>query len=185
MGKGIILLLVLSTFYAFSSEAEVGTATFKFSKDVNGDGEKELIVHDLYNGNAAYGQIRIYDQEKRLIFIKDTQGEPYLWHPEKHIPALNPGFFPDLNNDGVKEIVIGCRGMCLHESNPHACVDMPWWFDVYKWNGKTYVLADKEFSAFFKEQLNFYKTFVKEKGDCEVVRGFINRAERLIISAHN
>jgi len=185
MGRKIIFLLIFFVLYAFSNGADAKIAIFKFSDDINGDGKKELIVHDLYEGNAADGQIRIYDPDGKLIFIKKVQGEPYLWHPEKHIPALNPGFFPDLNNDGIKELLVGHRGMCLHDKNPHSCVDMPWWFDVYQWNGRTYALADKEFPEFFKEQLAFYKTFVKEKGECEVVRGFIDRARQLTAFAHN
>ena len=76
MGRKIIFLLIFFVLYAFSNGADAKIAIFKFSDDINGDGKKELIVHDLYEGNAADGQIRIYDPDGKLIFIKKVQGIP-------------------------------------------------------------------------------------------------------------
>lgn len=178
MGKAVILFFILYLISTPCSWAEGRIATWKISKDIDKDGRKELFVHDLYEGNAAYGQLRIYDSSKKLIFLKYVQGECYLWHPEKHVSALNPGFFPDLDKDGVVEILIGHREEGCNNVF-HCEAEKPWWFDVYKWNGKTYVLANDRFSDYYKELLNWYRSFVKKKGECESVNEFIKKAKML------
>lgn len=175
MGK--ILAVSFALFLSFLSLSEGRTATWKLSKDINRDGKNELLIHDLYEGNASYGQLRIYNS-KKLIFSTSVQNECYLWLPEKQITGLNPDFFPDLDKDGIVEIIIGHREESC-DKDVHCEADKARWFDVYKWNGKTYILADSKFPVFYKGQLVFYKDYLKEKGTCGTVKYFIKRAQRL------
>lgn len=179
MGRRIRLLLILFLFLSFQDITRAETATFKFSKDIDRDGKKELVIHDLFEGSAAYGKLRIYNNSGKLLFMKFVQGEPYLWHPDKHLLALNPRFFPDLDKDGIVEILIGRRGQCEHKGVFHCEASEPWWFDVYKWNGKTYILANGNFPMFYKNQLSSYRSFAEKKGGCETIKEFIEKAKRL------
>jgi hypothetical protein len=149
--------------------------TMKFSADINKDGKIEFLVHDFYGGTAGFGELRIYNSKTKMIFAKKVEGDPYLWHPEKHVPALNPEFFPDIDNDGIAEILVGCR----QEDGKLSHVDEPWWFDVYKWDGKTYVLADAKFPGFYQEQLEYFNSFVKEKSASETIEKLIKKARKL------
>lgn len=149
--------------------------TTKFRADINKDGKKELLVHDFYGGTAGYGELIIYNSNNKIIFAKMVEGDPYLWHPKKHMPALNYDFFPDLDKDGIAEILVGCRNKDAKLSH----VDEPWWFDVYKWDGKAYVMADAKFPDFYKEQLVYYNSFVKEKGKSEIIEKLIKNAQSL------
>jgi hypothetical protein len=177
MGKTVILFFIFCLILTSYGWAEGRVATWKFSKDIDKDGKKELFVHDLYEGNAAYGQLRIYNSSRKLIFSKYVQGECYLWHPEKHVSTLNLDFFPDLDRDGIAEILVGHREKEC-ENIYHCEAEKPWWFDVYKWNGKTYILADDQFPGFYKEELIGYGDFVREKGECEGIRKFISQARK-------
>lgn len=166
----------------WGSNFNVSDNIFFLIEDVNRDKKLELIVNGYNSGNAGLGHLWIFKLAKSnpiMIFDKDVQGDIYLWNSEKLAPGLEPDFFPDLDNDGAKEIVIGRRGICDHDKNFHSCADMPWWYDVYRWNGKAYVSANSKFPKYFQEQLDDYKDFVKEKGECETVRKFIEKAERL------
>lgn len=172
-GKVILCLILASCNWA-----EGRVITWKFSKDIDKDGKNELLIHDLYEGNAAYGQLRIYSSSKKLIFLKDVQGECYLWHPKKHVSVLNPDYFPDLDKDGVVEILVGHREEGC-DNVYHCEAEKPWWFDVYRWSGKAYVLANDQFPDFYKDELAWYQSYVKEKGECASVREFIKKAEQL------
>ena len=60
MEKTLVILFVFLFMILISPNwAEGMISTWKYSKDINLDGERELFVHDLYEGNAAYGQLRI------------------------------------------------------------------------------------------------------------------------------
>ncbi|OGC05446.1 hypothetical protein A2230_07090 [candidate division WOR-1 bacterium RIFOXYA2_FULL_36_21] len=171
-----LLIGFLMTFVIFvSTEARIEKLTTKFSADINKDGKKELLVHDFYGGTAGFGELRIYNLKGEKIFAKKVEGDPYLWHPEKHLPALNPNFFPDMDKDGIVEILIGYR----KETGVLSHVEELWWFDVYKWNGKTYILADAKFPDFYKDQFVYYASFLKQNGTCETVEKFIKKAQRL------
>ncbi|MBI5701448.1 VCBS repeat-containing protein [Candidatus Saganbacteria bacterium] len=180
MGKALGCFLFLALFFCStgiagaSNKAIKEKLTAQYYTDINGDGKRELLVHDFYGGTAGFGELRIYNSKGILIFRKKVEGDPYLWHPVKHVQALNPDFFPDLDKDGIVEILVGYRGEDGHVSH----VDEPWWFDIYKWNGKAYILADDQFPGFYKEELSGYKSFAKEKGECELIREYIRRAER-------
>lgn len=175
MGKAVIISFLLCLAFTSSSLAEGRVATWKFSKDINKDGKNELLIHDLYEGNAAYGQLRVYDSSKKLVFIKYVQGECYLWHPQKQVIALNPAYFSDLDKDGMVEILVGRREEGC--DNAHHCeAEKNWWFDIYRWNGKAYVSADNQFPNFYKEELAGYKSYIKEKGGCATVKEFIGKA---------
>jgi hypothetical protein len=177
MGKIIRYFFLLSLFIFLASspsraEPFKTKVTERYTADINKDGKKELLVHDDFGGSAGFGELRIYNYKGICLFDRKVEGDAYLWHPVKHIPALNPDYFPDLDKDGIVEIVVGHRGT----EDRFAQVDQPWWFDIYKWNGKKYVLADDQFPEYYKEELSDYKSFVKEKGNSALIREYINRA---------
>ena len=149
---------------------------FFLVSDINRDGRKELIVHGLHSGNWAYGNLWIFQYDKtraEKVFDKAVQDEGYLWNDKKRQAGICPEYFPDLDKDGIVEILAGHRA----ESDNVASVDEPWWFDVYKWDGSKYILADDQFPGFYKEELLEYKDYVKENGEHELIREYIKRAE--------
>jgi hypothetical protein len=177
MAKIVIILLISFCFSPFLSigigaEFIGDKLVAKFSTDINKDGRKELIVHDFYGGTAGFGQLRIYTPKGVCLFSKKVEGDPYLWHPIKHVPALNPDFFPDLDKDGIVEIIVGHRA----EDERFSQVDQPWWYDIYKWDGKKFSLADDQFPEFYKEELTNFKSFIKEKGEDSLLREYVQRA---------
>jgi len=144
--------------------------------DINKDGKKEMIVHGLHSGTGACGNLWLYqlgEKVPRKIFGKSVEGEGYILGANGQKSNLDHDFFPDLDKDGIVEILVGYRG----ESNHASSVDSPFWFDVYKWNGKSYFLADDQFPGFYKEELSGYKQLVKEKGETELLREYIKRAK--------
>ena len=151
--------------------------TARLHYDLDGDGHKELLVHDYYGGSGGFGTLLIYSMGKR-IFSRPVEGDPYLWDSGKQRPGLNPDAFPDLDGDGIRELVIMHRGV---ESGDfiHSQVDEAWWLDVYQWAGKTYVLASERFPAFYEDQLEFYLSSAKNVGLCSVYRKYISRAKKL------
>lgn len=154
---------------------------FFLIKDINGDKKQELIVNGYNSGNAGLGHLWILPLTKSdptMIFDKNVQGDIYLWNSEELAPGLEPDYFPDLDKDGVVEILVGHRE---EECNNvyHCEAEKPWWFDVYKWDGKTYVTANNRFPGFYGDMLAYYQSIIKEKGECESVKGFIKKAERL------
>ena len=182
MGKGVGAILLfgclLHCVVNMSGAEAKDKMTMIFHADLNKDGRKELLVHDFYGGSSGYGLLKIYNPHGRLIFKVSVEGDPYLFDPEKHRPRLNNDFFPDLDGDGIPEILVGHRGIGdLNEIHSH--VDEPWWFDIYKWNGKTFALADESFPNFYHNELVEYRRLVQEKGVCESFRKFIKRAEKL------
>lgn len=174
MGKQIItvILFFFMVFCVTANAKDKLTTTYR--TDINKDGKKELLVHDYYGGSGAVGELRIYNSTNQCIFKDRVEGDIYLWDPNKQAPALVPEFFPDLNKDGLPEILIGYRG---HGYNI-AQVDEPWWFDVYSWNGRKYVLANIQFPLFFKDRLKWYQTYKKEKGGCDSIEKFISLAQK-------
>lgn len=150
--------------------------------DLNKDGHKELVVNGVNSGSGGYGHLWIFqlnDSASAIkIFDKEMQGDIYLWDTDKHRLDLNPAYFQDLNKDGIVEILVGHREESC-DKDVHCEADKSWWLDVYKWNGKTYVLADSKFPEFYKEELAKYEAFVKEKGECESVRAFIEKTKKL------
>jgi hypothetical protein len=113
---------------------------FFLARDVNKDGKKELVVHELHSGSGAYGRLWVFQIERaglKKLFCDEVEGDTYLWDLVKQVPDLNPDYFPDSDRDGKKEIVTGHR---LHPDGVSS-VDEPWRFDVYKWDGKRYALA--------------------------------------------
>jgi len=152
---------------------------FFLVNDINKDGKKELIVHGLHSGNGAYGNLWVFQFGKTMagkIFDKAVQGERYLWNDKKRQAGICPEYFPDLDKDGILEIMAGHRA----EDDKVACVDEPWWIDIYKWNGGTYILANNKFPKFYKNELADYRSYVKEKGENESIKKFIKRAEKII-----
>jgi hypothetical protein len=177
MAKIVIILIILFCFFLFPS-ISIGAEFIgdklvsKFSTDINRDGKKELIVHDDFGGTSGFGELKIYNCKGLCIFDKKVEGDTYLWHPVKHIPALNPDYFPDLDKDGVVEIIVGRRA----EDDRFDHVGQPWWFDVYKWDGRKYILADDQFPEFYKEELSEYKSIIKEKGEDNLLGEFVERS---------
>jgi len=80
-----------------------------------------------------------------------------------------------LDKDGLVEILVGYRS---HDENI-ARVDQPWWFDVYRWNGRKYVLANDDFPIFFKGQLKYYQSYIEQKYEGESIKKFIKIAQKL------
>jgi hypothetical protein len=171
----LILTSVLLAVIAFGDLAIKDKITAKYSVDINKDGKKELLIHDFYGGTAGYGELKIYTSNGRCLFSEKVEGDTYLWHPQKHCSSLNPDYFPDLDRDGIVEILVGYRGKDVKFSH----VDEPWWFDVYKWNGRTYILADERFPGFYREEVKYYRVLLKEKGKSETVKRFLKKAEGL------
>ncbi|MBI5400294.1 hypothetical protein HZB07_06825 [Candidatus Saganbacteria bacterium] len=161
--------------FCFTANAK-DKLTATYCADINKDGQTELLVHDFFGGTGAVGELRIYNAKKQCIFKKRVEGDPYLWDTEKYVPSLTSDFFPDLDGDGLVEILVGYRG---HDENI-AQVNEPWWFDVYRWNGKKYVLANNDFPGFFKEQLKYYQSHIKQNPGCKSVQRFIKIAQELV-----
>lgn len=148
---------------------------FFLVEDINNDRKKELVVHGMHSGNAAYGHLWVFQLSKTgLINILDkaAQGEMYLWDANKQRSGICPDYFPDLNKDGIKEIIMGRQA----EDERFCHVDQPWWFDIYKWDGHKYCLADDQFPGFYKEELADYLPFIKEKGEDSLLREYVARA---------
>lgn len=165
----------------WSAKFDASDNIFFLIEDINRDGKRELIVNGYNSGNAGLGRLWIFQLAKSdpaMIFDKDVQGDIYLWNSKKLVPGLEPGYFSDLDHDGVVEILIGQREKGCN-SMFHCEAEKPWWFDVYRWDGNAYVLADRKFPEFYRQQLEYYRSFVKEKGGCEPVREFIKKAKRL------
>jgi hypothetical protein len=161
----------------WSSSFNAWDHIFFLIDDLNKDKKPELIINGYNSGNAGLGHLWIFQLTKSnptVIFDKDVQGDIYLWDSEKLAPGLEPAYFPDLDRDGISEILIGYSVPCENVSR----VDEPWWFDIYRWNGKTYILANDRFPEFYKEQFAIFRAWIKENGENSQIRKLIEKAEK-------
>lgn len=134
--KYIPLFFLFLFFFLAINKSSFGNkyVTTKLSKDINNDGKFELLVHKFIGGTGSHGILTVYNNEGKIIFKENVQGDPYLENPKKHTLDLNPLFFKDLNGDGIIEILVGQHKTINGMSN----YDSPWTYKVFKWNGKKY-----------------------------------------------
>jgi hypothetical protein len=99
--------------------------------DLNKSGKPQILAfHGI--GASCPGQLRIYQSKRGKI--EDISG-PWADPNGCDWPEIK-----DLNGDGRSEIIIRTRNYGI---NP----------DVYSWNGKQYVKANRQFSHFYDEAL--------------------------------
>jgi hypothetical protein len=134
MGKRLIIIGLILAIYSFQPVFGKDLLASAFKLDINHDGKIEHLIHHSYGGTGNYGRLKIYNDKGRVIFSEKTQGDPYLWDSQKMRSGLNPLFFPDINRDGIVEILIG------HPESKEdvAAVDQKWNFDIFQWDGHQY-----------------------------------------------
>lgn len=129
----------------FFSFGEAGSSKLN-ATDINGDGLKEIVVQSSSGGNCwSCNPTEIYR-------VSNHKAELIAAAPIRRIA--------DLNNDGVAELLgTDARwesyGDLSHAASPFAVM-------VYAWKNGKYVYASRDFTAFYKEEIERCRASVDE-----------------------
>ncbi len=122
-------------FFSFSAAGESAGLN---ATDINGDGLKEVIVQSSSGGNCwSCNPIEIYR-------VTNHKGELLAAAPIQKIV--------DLNGDRVAELVVADARWEVYEDLSHAAA--PSAMMIYGWRDGRYVYAPRDFSAFYKSELD-------------------------------
>lgn len=130
-------------FFSFSAAGESAGLN---ATDINGDGLKEIIVQSSSGGNCwSCNPIEIYR-------VSNHKGELIAAAPIQKII--------DLNGDRIAELVVADARWEVYEDLSHAAA--PSAMMVYGWRDGRYVYASRDFSAFYKGELDRLRAEVEE-----------------------
>ena len=114
--------------------------------DINGDGLKEIIVQSSSGGNCwSCNPTEVYRVRN---------------HKADLIAAGPIQRFGDLNGDGVQELLVTDARWESYDDLSHAA--SPGAVMVYAWRDAKYVYASKDFSAFYKAELDSLRKNIEE-----------------------
>jgi hypothetical protein len=130
-------------FFSFSAAGEPASLN---ATDINGDGLKEIVVQSSSGGNCwSCNPIEIYR-------VSNHKGELIAAAPIQKII--------DLNGDRLAELVVADARWEVYEDLSHAAA--PSAMMIYGWRDGRYVYASRDFSAFYKSELDRLRASVEE-----------------------
>lgn len=130
----------------FFSFATAGEAAQLNATDINGDGLKEIIVQSSSGGNCwSCNPIEVYR-------VTNHKGELIAAAPIQKII--------DLNGDRIAELVVTDGRWEVYEDLSHAAA--PSAAMVYAWRDGRYVYASRDFSPFYKSEIDKLRAEIEE-----------------------
>lgn len=130
-------------FFSFSAAGEPPGLN---ATDINGDGLKEIILQSSSGGNCwSCNPIEIYR-------VSNHKGELIAAAPIQKII--------DLNGDRVAELVVADARWEVYEDLSHAAA--PSAMMIYAWRDGRYVYASRDFSSFYKGEIERLNALINE-----------------------
>jgi len=130
-------------FFSFSAAGDPASLN---ATDINGDGLKEIILHSSSGGNCwSCNPIEVYR-------VSNHKGELIAAAPIQRVV--------DLNGDRVTELVVADARWEVYEDLSHAAA--PSAMMIYAWRDGRYVYAPRDFSTFYKSEVDRLRALVEE-----------------------
>lgn len=109
----------------------------EYSRDINGDGTREFILHCDHGGQQGYDDILVFSLRDEPTIINSVScGSPFVR-------------VIDIDKDDIPEVFCGDYLFVGWKAHPSASADLRL---IWKWDGEKYRLANFKFSDYLLEQ---------------------------------